>query len=534
MSANKTVLINGDIITLARNKEKANSLVMKGEKISEIDPPLPHNLKSEETRQVIDLRGKSVIPGMADGHIHFTYVGLGLIFPDLRNAASVADLLNGVSKALKDHPKGEMFLAWNFDENLFREKRLPTLEELDCVAPSTPVWINRVGMNASVFNTKAWEQVNLPLTYSRIPTGPDGKPLGSISGNANWVGLARVLNSLSDEVRLKAFQAAAAHCATLGTTTAHAVEGCFAMGMPDRPDFACLDAPCLIKNRDKIDMDVVIWYQHILNFSRDISLMKEYGLSKIGGDLFLDGVLGAALAPGVLRAALSEPYLDDPSTKGDLTYSDDAIEELVHLSWKEGLQFSAHAVGDRAISQIITAYKKALEKKPGDARFRIEHFILPPRERLKESVDLGIVFSMQPAFDYYSGGPDGRYAKRLGLERARWTNPFQDILRAGGVIVGGSDAPTNTIDPMLGIHSMVNHRFAEQRTSAMEALRAFTSNAAFSVFEENQKGTIEVGKQADLAILSENPLTVNPSKIKDIQIEMTFYKGKMTFKSEHF
>jgi len=533
MLKNEMILINGDILTLSKKKERAKSLVVKNGKIHEIDPPLPQDIRSTDQREVIDLGGRTVIPGMADCHVHFTHVGLGLIFPDFRGASSVGDILDGLSTALKDHPRDQMLLGWNFDENLFKERRLPSIEELDRVSGGTPIWVNRIGMNTSVFNTRAWERVHLPLTFASIPTGPLGNLLGSISGDANWVALARVLNALTDDVRMQAFQAAAAHVAMKGVTSIHAMEGCFSPNMPDQPDFACLEIPCLIQNKDRIDVDLAIWYQHIVDYEKDVARVKAFGLSRIGGDAFTDGVLGAAFGPGVLRAALSEPFTDDPSTRGDLLFKDEEIEKFVWLSWQAGLQFSAHAVGDRAFAQLMTSYEKAYQKRPGNGRFRIEHATLPDRSWLKKAIDMGVIFSMQPAFDYYSGGPEGRYAKRVGPERARLTNPFQEILHAGGMIVGGSDAPVNPIDPIFGIHCMVNHHYPEQRTSSLEALKAFTFNPAYSVFEDDRKGTIDIGKQADLAILSGNPLTVAPSRIKDIHVEMTIYKGKTTFKSLH-
>ncbi len=534
MSEKEMILINGDVITLSENRDRVKSLVIKDGKIADFDPPLPREIVGTEGREVVDLGGRTVIPGFADAHVHFTHVGLGLVFPDFRGVTSVGDILDGLTTALRNHPRDEMLLGWNFDENLFREKRLPTLEELDGVSKETPIWVNRIGMNTSVFNTRAWERVNLPLTFATIPIGPQGKVLGSVSGDANWVALARVLNSLTDEVRMRAYRAAAAHVAERGVTSIHAMEGCFSPNMPDRPDFACLEIPCLIQNRNRIDVGLAIWYQHLVDYEKDVALVKKYGLTRIGGDAFTDGVLGAAFGPGVLRAGLHEPFYDDPSTRGDLLFKDADLERLIWLSWQAGLQFSAHAVGDRAFAQLMAAYEKAYEKKPGSGRFRIEHATLPDRSRMRKAVEMGVIFSMQPAFDHYSGGPEGRYAKRVGPERARRTNPFQEILRQGGMIVGGSDAPVNPIDPIFGIHCMVNHHYPEQRTSSLEALKAFTFNPAYSVFEDKEKGNLEVGKQADLAVLSENPLTVAPSRIKDIRVMMTLYKGKVTYRSTEF
>lgn len=525
---------NGNIITLDPRQPSAENLIIEDGKIAQLDAPLPGTGSGAAGTDCIDLRGKTVIPGLADSHVHLLHVGLGLTFASFREAASVSDMLDGISDGLKDHPRGEIFLGWDFDDNLFREKRLPTMDELNSVSTETPIWVNRIGMNASVFNAKAWEMVPLPPDLPTVGTDSNGKILGFVSGDANWVALARILNVLSDDVRMAAYRAAAAHCASKGVTSVHAMEGCFSPSMIDNSDFACRDVPCLIRGQDDIDMDIAIWYQHIVDYQKDITRVKAWGLPRIAGDIFMDGVLGAAMTKGVLRAALFEPYADAPSSYGDLLFSDEEIETFVALSRKAGLQFSAHAVGDRSFSQLMTAYEKAFENTPGDGRYRIEHCILPDRTKFDLAARLGVVFSMQPAFDYYSGGPDGRYAGRVGPERAHLTNPFRDILDAGCKIVGGSDSPVNPIDPIFGIHCMVNHHYPAQRVSPMEALRAFTADAAFSVFEEEKRGTLTPGKQADLVVLSDDPLTVSPGKIRDIEVEMTLHKGKITYQGQSF
>ena len=302
--------------------------------------------------------------------------------------------------------------------------------------------------------------------------------------------------------------------------------------MIDAPDFDCWEVPCLIRGLDRIDMDIAIWYQHIVDYEKDIARVRQWGLPRIAGDVFMDGTLGAAMTQGVLRAALFEPYANDPSSSGDLLFSDEDIERFVALSSGGGSSIFSPCSG----RPVLFVASESLSKSFGEkARRRL----IPDRalyaarpKKFELAAELGIVFSMQPAFDYYSGGPDGRYAKRVGTQRAHLTNSFRDILDAGCRIMGGSDAPVNPIDPMFGIHCLVNHHYPAQRISPMEALRAFTVDAAYSVFEEGKRGTLESGKQADLVILSEDPLAVSPEKIRDIQVEMTLHKGKITYRSE--
>ncbi|MDP2727234.1 MAG: amidohydrolase family protein, partial [Dehalococcoidia bacterium] len=213
-------------------------------------------------------------------------------------------------------------------------------------------------------------------------------------------------------------------------------------------------------------------------------------------------------------------------TKGVLFFSD---QELHTFNWEAhsaGLQVRMHAIGDRAVEQLLTAYQKALDEKPRpNHRHRIEHFLLAQPRQIERAARLGLCVSMQPAFLHRWQGRPNLYVERLGEKRARGVNPLRQVAEAGITLAGGSDSFVTQMNPLLGVHAAVNDHPPESRLTVQQALEAFTINGAKLAFEEAEKGSIREGKAADLVVLSENPLHCPPASIKDIPVEMTIVEG---------
>jgi hypothetical protein len=241
------------------------------------------------------------------------------------------------------------------------------------------------------------------------------------------------------------------------------------------------------------------------------------------------------LADGAIEthtAALFEPYTDEPSTKGMLYYSQESINDIVFKVHKAELQLAIHCESDASIDQVLDAYETALSKQPRkDHRHRIEHYELSTDQQNRRVAELGVYLSMQPAFIYLWGGKEGKYREYLGNERMKRTHSYCDLLKLGIVIAGGSDSPVTRWDPILGVHSLVNHPNPDQRVSVEDALRIFTINGARIAFEENKKGSIEIGKFADLVVLSGDPYACKPDKIKELSVIMTLVSGKTVYEN---
>jgi len=230
-------------------------------------------------------------------------------------------------------------------------------------------------------------------------------------------------------------------------------------------------------------------------------------------------------------AALHEPYADNPSSSGVLYFTDEKLREFVLEAHKNGLQIAMHAIGDRAVDQLLDAYENALNKHPRkDHRHRIEHIEVPTADEVKRCKELGIVLSIQPAFVYY-WDMKNFYEARLGIQRAHRIHPYRFFLSEGILIGGGSDAPVTPIDPIIGIHAAVNHLIPSHSINVLEALRLFTIDAAKLAFQEKTVGSIEEGKLADIVVLSENPMTVKRERLKEIKVEATVKNGQVTYQS---
>ncbi len=253
-----------------------------------------------------------------------------------------------------------------------------------------------------------------------------------------------------------------------------------------------------------------------------IGEVKALGLPRIGGCICSDGAFEAH------TAALFEPYADEPDNYGALTYPQEQMDAFILEAHREGLQIAVHCESERSIEQVLWAMEKALRAFPReDHRHRIEHLELPTFNQIERMANAGIMASMQPAFiPAFVGQKDmAMYAALLGKSRLARVHPYRTILDAGIPISGGSDSPVTPYDPLAGIQAAVNHPNSEQRVSVREGIEMFTATAAWSAFEEGEKGTLAPGKLADLVVLEKDPFQVPTDRIKDIGIHSVCVAG---------
>ncbi|MEM1566644.1 MAG: amidohydrolase [Candidatus Bathyarchaeia archaeon] len=259
--------------------------------------------------------------------------------------------------------------------------------------------------------------------------------------------------------------------------------------------------------------------------------MVRLGLSTGFGDDLLKLGFVKVFADGFLRAgtaALKEPYSDNPETRGVMRLSQRKLNSIVLKAHRAGWQLAVHAVGDRAIESVLKAFSNAFKKCPSVGhRHRIEHCSVLNPQLVKHMKRLGLVASIQPNFVVSNSW----IVERVGLDRARWVYPFKTLVRVGITVVSGSDCPYEPISPLQGVWAAIAARpiFKEESLTVEEALKTYTVNAAYASFEEDKKGTIEVGKFADFTVLSEDPFKVPPDRIREIKVEMTVVDGKIVY-----
>lgn len=437
--------------------------------------------------------GGTAYPGFIDSHVHFTATGLDILALNAGDFTQIPDLLEAIHQLDKD-TEG-MVRVWGFDTDYFQEERLPTLAELDKACPHNLLWINQVESHATLVNSRSLEALGLPKEVFLV-------------GEANQRARNFFLSQISREERERAIVAAGTLAVTRGVTTLHAMEG----GALFHND----DVLALLALQDRLPVDTVI-YPQVLN----VDWAHGLGFKQVGGCLPLDG------SSGVYTAALTRPYYNRTET-GLLYHSREGITAMVVRAQELDMQVAMHACGDAAIDLFLDAVEAAQAGGTRDIRHRIEHFELPRYDQVERCKELNVILSMQPAFDWFWGGPRGDYAYTMGPEGWQNANPVGWAVKAGLLVAGGSDSGVTPLDPLLGIHAALNHHCPEQRVNLVQALAMFTENGAAAA-GLNDRGALEVGKRGDIVVLDSDLADVPVDRIKDVGIAATIRRGELVY-----
>lgn len=517
-----TLLTNGLVLTMDPPATVARQVLVRRGRVQAVGD----RLAPTDGARVVDLDGRALLPGFADCHVHLFFTGCRAIDLALDGCRSLDDLLGAVADALPSVPDGGTLRGWNFDDGRFSGRR-PTGRDLDRLSATTPIVLSRIGNGAALVNGAARRAMALPSSVSGLEVR-GGDPTGWLWGEANHRAMDFVVDSLTDREVFAAATATAHLALTEGVTTVHVVEGSFvgqgrgAGGRPNR---------WLERLRPVLpELPItVVPLDTQLDGPADIARVAREGGRIAGGDLFLDGVLGAAYVPGMARAALDAPYADGQGGAGHLLLDDEVLRDLMREGVRHGISLSAHAVGERAVAQFLDTWDAvaAGSAVAREMRPRIEHGILPRSSDIRRAAELGVVFSVQPVFEARSGGPTGQYADRLGPERLRRTHPLRALREAGVVLAGGSDSPVNAVAPLLGMRAAVGHWRPEHRLSPVEALEMFTTGAAIAGHEEQRRGAIRAGAAADFAVLDRDPRT--PAGLTACRVVETWRAGEVAW-----
>ena len=513
-------LINGNIITLNPSKPHAQAIAIKNNRIVKVGENGEIKPLIKESTKVIDLTGKTALPGFIDTHIHIAGFGKTLTEVNLRGIQSIKEMQEKLEKRVEKTGEEEWILGRGWDQDRLKEKRYPTRWDLDKVSPNNPVVFTRVCGHLCVVNSRALEKASITAETTPPPGGKidkdpkTGEPTGILREKAMDL-VHRVMPEPSEHQLMEACGLACQKAVEAGLTSVHWI-------IHSPAEIRVIQK---LRSQNKLPLRVYIlipieFLDHLIR----LGLYTGFGddMARIGGvKILADGSLGAR------TAALHESYSDDSSTRGMMLHSEEKLEELIVKTHRAGHQLAVHAIGDRAIDVVLTALEKALKKIPRkDHRHRIEHASVLNEKLIRRMKRLGVTASVQPHFVV----SDFWVVDRLGPKRARWVYPFKTLLQEGVPIVGGSDCPVEPISPLLGIWAAVSREsFPEEQISVEEALRMYTIDAAFASFEEGVKGSIEVGKLADLVVLSDDPRKVPSDEIKDIEVEMTFVGGRMVY-----
>src|SRR2546426_471482 len=319
----------------------------------------------------------------------------------------------------------------------------------------------------------------------------------------------KLLTLMDPRVRADCLDITARQAVEGGVTTVHCLEGGRLIGDPDVKDF--------IAHQHSLPVSTVLYYQIM-----DLDRILDLGLPRIGGCVLIDG------SPAAHTGALYESYADRPDTIGPEYFSQQELNDWVFPCHRAGLQIAVHATSERAIGQMLAAYQNAPARFPrAGHRHRIDHFYFPRREQVWKAAQLGVLAGVQP---YFAEGFREMYLKRLGPERAQRVHPYRWFWDAGAVAGGGSDSFVTPIRPLWGIHAAVNHFIPEQRIGVREAVLMFTRNNAYLGFEEDQAGSLRVGKRGDVVVLSDDLFNVAWETIKNVLVVYTISRGCVTYR----
>ena len=452
--------------------------------------------------EVVDLDGRTLLPGFIDAHTHLAMVGRYQRDADLSGVDSPGTCLD-LLRERRDETAEGWILGFGYDESNWGGEYL-TRDRLDSVSTDRPVVAYREDMHLASVNSVVLERYGDEMPTEDVRTA-DGEPTGVLVEDA--------LDVLWDETRpgpegmREYLLAAQEHAHSLGITAVHDM----VRNSPAPRVYRELDSEGELSLRVRINY----WRDH-LDAVLETGLRTNHGSPRVRTGAiktFTDGSIGGR------TARLSEPYADAHDERGDWVVSPDDYADLAGRVDAAGLQMTTHAIGDEAIGTVLDAY----EGTDGE-RHRIEHAEVLTDDLIERLAAADVVVSVQPNFLKWAR-EDDLYAGRLGDERRRDSNRFGTLLEAGATLAFGSDCMP--LDPLFGIGQAVDAPTPQQELPVTEALRAYTSGAAFAGFDEDRMGTIEVGKCADFAVLAQSPWETDD--VAGIDVEMTVVDGEVVY-----
>jgi len=489
-------------------RDDADTLIVEGDRIAAVgrNEAIPERFRSDRER--VDLGGRTILPGFVDAHVHLFNTGLTeLGWRVALSGASRGETLERLSAATAERGSGEWVIGSGWDESGWDDRTYLSRRELDRISASSPIGAVRMDGHLIVVNSEA-----LRVLRDRPPAGIDLALIDTERGEVREESAWRLLESIEpDRATLSdALAAGARLCHRCGITSVHAMTPGTRIPVFVRA-----------RGRDRLRVNV---YHKVACAGEIDAIDGATGFDgvwlRFGGiKAFADGSLGAG------NAALSEPY--ERGGTGALNHSDDELTEIVRRSERAGWQTAIHAIGDRAIEQVLRAHEDA--GSSSERRHRIEHGELVSDEQIERARDAGLMLSMQPNFIGNWSGPGSMNERRLGRDRDERSNPLRHVLDGGAPLAFGSDGMP--VSPLYGIHSAANGPYPAQRISVEEALSAYTAGGPRLSFEEDLKGRLEVGRYADLVVLDEDPRR-DPEAVRERRIEAVYVGGELVYKAE--
>ncbi|MFK7951985.1 MAG: amidohydrolase [Ekhidna sp.] len=535
------ILINASIYTMDDANPTVEAIAIKADTFLYVGSKMGVEDFVGESTQTVDLEGKTIVPGLIEGHAHIMGVGYNLVNLDLMETKSYQEVVDMVSERARNMPEGTWILGRGWHQDKWTEQPeltngFPTHDLLSEAVPNHPVYLKHASGHAALANAKAMEVANV---NSNTPQ-PDGgeifksignQPTGIFNETAQGL-IGKVIPESTDEDATQALKLALEECFKNGITGFHTAG-------QNQKDIDLFKA---FAENDELKLRL-----YVMLTGRDQELLDNYFANGIEHNLY-DGQLSvrsvklyADGALGSRGAWLLEEYTDAPGVHGHNVMPMEAIESVTAQAYKAGFQVCIHAIGDRANQEVLDIYERTFnlypEGAPKESRFRIEHAQHFHPDDIPRFAEMGVIPAMQ-AIHMASDRPWA--IDRLGKERIEWgAYMWQDLLQSGAKIVNGTDAPVEPINPFASLYASVSRRTLKgnpdggyeptQKMTREQALRSYTLDAAYGAFQEDMKGSIEIGKWADVTILDRDIMTIPEDDILNTKVTMTIIGGEVVY-----
>ncbi|MBA3919548.1 MAG: amidohydrolase [Gemmatimonas sp.] len=525
------IVTNGRIYTADDTRPLVEAFAVRGGRIVFTGSQREAAMLRGPSTQVVDVEGRTVIPGMVDAHAHFNNLAKKLRSVDLVGTKSYDEVIARVVERAKSTPKGSWIIGRGWDQNAWGNTNFPTHEALSAATPDHPVLLERIDGHAQLANATAMRVAGLTAA-AKDPSG--GKIMRDAKGQPTGVLIDRAENLVSGKVPEPTLD----EWRSMHKDATRLMHRWGLTGMHDAgASRKMIELYEDMAQKNELDLRLYIM------ISDDSAALRHYfamGPRSALHDgrvwvravkLYADGAMGSR------GAALLEPYSDDPNNTGLLLSPATHIREVAEAGLKAGFQINTHAIGDRGNRVVLDAYEKALASVPrADHRFRVEHAQILHQDDIPRFAQLGVIPSMQASHqtsDMYWIG------KRLGNTRLLGAYAWQSLLKSGVVIPNGSDFPVEEVNPLISFHASIARQdarnwpeggwYAEQRMSREDALRSMTLWPAYAGFQEKDMGSITPGKYADFVVLSQDIMRVPVEMVLETRVEATWVGGRKVY-----
>ena len=543
------VIRNANIYTVAAGRPKARAMAVVGSRIVAIGDDADVRPLVGPRSRVLDLGGKTVLPGLIDAHGHMLGLGNRLSDVNVVGTTSYAVVVARVAERAKQTSRGTWILGRGWDQNDWRATAMPHHEPLSRAVPDHPVRLTRIDGHAALVNRRAMELAGITRETPDPPGGAilrdaRGEPTGVLVDNATGL-VNSIIPAIEQPERERRLLSAMHECARLGLTMVHdagigEAEWAAYRTLLEHDTFP-IRIYAMARAGTRLADSLLFAHGPVTGDSLPFPHGPVIGdrLSLRAIKVVADGALGSR------GALLGAPYADDPGNLGLATFplEQPGAGGLYDLGqWAlRGVQVRVHAIGDSANHGTLDVFERLFEWRPRpDLRWAIEHAQIVRPDDIRRFARLGVVASMQPTH----ATSDGPWAEsRLGPERVRWGYRWRDFLEAGATLVSGSDFPVESANPMLGLYAAVTRRdldqklpaggwFPDQRLTREEALRSFTAAGAWLAFREADLGSLEVGKQADFVVLDRDVIAGPVGEVPKAKVLRTVVGGRTVFEGD--